>query len=84
MIDLSFLMGDDGLAGLEAVGARRKLWTWKFILMMLINFANGMAGYMTVPLVSKYAVSIGANLTVASSISGILPLVAMVVWAGRT
>ena len=67
------------MAGLEAVGARRKLWTWKFILMMLINFANGMAGYMTVPLVSKYAVSIGANLTVASSISGILPLVAMVV-----
>ncbi len=54
------------------------LWTWKFLLLILINFGNGAAGYMTVPLVTKYAMSMGADITAASTISGVLSLVAMI------
>lgn len=55
-----------------------RLWTWKFVFLIIINFANGVAGYMTVPLVAKYATSLGADLTLASSVAGILSLVSMV------
>ena len=58
--------------------AGQSLWTWKFFVLILINLTNGVAGYMTIPLVAKYALEMGADLTAASSISGILSLVAMV------
>lgn len=62
---------------MERNTAAEKLWTGKFFLLILINFGNGMAGYMTVPLVTKYAMSIGADITTASSVSSVLSLVAM-------
>ena len=62
---------------MERNTAAEQLWTWKFFLLILINFGNGLAGYMTVPLVTKYAMSIGADITTASSVSSVLSLVAM-------
>lgn len=46
-------------------------------MLIAINFGSGVAGYMTVPLVAKYVMTFGANITTASAVSGILSLVAM-------
>lgn len=54
-----------------------RLWTWKFLMLIAINFGNGAAGFMTVPLVTKYVMTFGADITAASAVSGILSLVAM-------
>lgn len=54
-----------------------RLWTWKFLLLIAINFTSGVAGYMTVPLVAKYVMTFGADITTASAVSAILSLVAM-------
>ena len=54
-----------------------RLWTWKFLMLIAINFGSGVAGYMTVPLVAKYVMTFGADITTASAVSGILSLVAM-------
>ena len=43
------------------------LWNWKFILLILMTLMNGTAGMMTVPLVAKYALALGAELTLAST-----------------
>ena len=56
---------------------KNTLWTWKFIVLILINLANGAAGQMTFPLVASFALDLGAELTVASSIAGIMSLVGM-------
>ena len=57
--------------------AKTSLWTWKFLVLILINLANGAAGQMTFPLVASFALDLGAELTVASSIAGIMSLVGM-------
>lgn len=46
-------------------------------MLIAINFGSGVAGYMTVPLVAKYVMTFGADITIASAVSGILSLVAM-------
>lgn len=46
-------------------------------MLIAINFGSGVAGYMTVPLVAKYVMTFGADITTASAVSGILSLVAM-------
>ena len=40
---------------------------------------NGMAGMMTHPIVAKYSLSVGADLTTASAIAGMMSLVALAV-----
>ena len=55
------------------------LWSWKFILLILMTFLNGTAGMMTVPLVAKYAKALGAELTMASTVAGLMSLVSLVV-----
>lgn len=46
-------------------------------MLIAINFGSGVAGYMTVPLVAKYVMTFGEDITTASAVSGILSLVAM-------
>ena len=56
---------------------KNTLWTWKFIVLILINLTNGAAGQMTFPLVASFALDLGAELMVASSIAGIMSLIGM-------
>lgn len=56
-----------------------RLWTWKFLVLMLVNLTNGAAGYMTLPLVASYALTLGADLTMASTVSGVMSLVSLIV-----
>lgn len=58
---------------------KEQLWTPKYAVILLNMLCNGMAGMMTFPIVAKYALSVGANLTVASAIAGMMSLVALVV-----
>lgn len=58
---------------------KEKLWTAKYVVILLIMMSNGMAGMMTVPIVAKYALSIGADLTLASAIAGLMSLVSLFV-----
>ena len=58
---------------------KSRLWSWTFILLILMTFFNGTAGMMTVPLVARYAKAIGAELTVASTVAGLMSLVSLVV-----
>jgi len=55
------------------------LWNGTFLLLILMTFLNGAAGQMTVPLVAKYARHLGAELTLASTIAGLMSLVSLVV-----
>ncbi|CCX36680.1 arabinose efflux permease family protein [Clostridium sp. CAG:1013] len=58
---------------------KEKLWTPKYAVVLLNMLCNGMAGMMTLPIVAKYALSVGADLTSASAIAGMMSLVALVV-----
>lgn len=55
------------------------LWTWEFVLLLCITLFNGVAGMMTIPLVTEFAMTIGADLTMASTVSGLMSIVSMVV-----
>lgn len=55
------------------------LWTPSYVVVLLNMLCNGMAGMMTYPIVAKYALSVGADLTAASAIAGMMSLVALVV-----
>ena len=58
---------------------KTSLWTGRFLLLILVNLLNGLAGMMTVPLVAKYALSISGDLTTASTIAGLMSLVSLVI-----
>ncbi|MBP5305250.1 MAG: MFS transporter, partial [Lachnospiraceae bacterium] len=56
-----------------------RLWTMPFIMLIIVNVFNATAGQMTFPLVADFARSLGAKLTVASSIAGLMSLAALFV-----
>lgn len=58
---------------------KSSLWNSTFILLIAMTFFNGIAGMMTVPLVAKYALALGAELTLASTIAGLMSLVSLVI-----
>lgn len=58
---------------------KEQLWTLNYVVILLNMLCNGMAGMMTLPIVAKYALSVGADLTAASVIAGMMSLVALVV-----
>ena len=58
---------------------KASLWNWQFILLIVMTLLNGSAGMMTVPLVAKYALHLGAELKLASTIAGLMSLVSLVV-----
>ena len=56
-----------------------RLWSAEYIMVLFSMLCNGMAGMMTVPLVAKYAIQTGADLTVASAVAGLMSLVALII-----
>lgn len=70
-------MGGMFLKAKLSAETKEPLWTWKFMVLIVVNLANGVAGFMTVPLVASYAMHLGATLTTASTVSGILSLVSL-------
>ena len=71
-------MGNRGVALKKNGASGQRLWTWKFMVLILINLSNGVASFMTVPLVASYAMTLGAELTTASTVAGILSLVSLI------
>lgn len=65
--------------GLQLLKKKEPLWTPKYVVVLLNMLCNGIAGMMTYPIVAKYALSIGADLTTASAIAGLMSLVSLVV-----
>ncbi len=55
------------------------LWTAPFVLLLVINIFNATAGQMTFPLVAKFSLSLGADLTLASTTAGLMSLAALFV-----
>ncbi len=70
------------LAGCRGRGMREKrerLWTKQFWMLLVITLLSGGAGQMTVPLVAKYALDLGADLTLASTAAGLMSMVSLFV-----
>lgn len=55
-----------------------KLWNKNFILILLLSACNNSASMMVTPLVLKYALSLSIPLTVATTITSMLSIVALV------
>lgn len=58
---------------------KTRLWTGSFCLLILLNLSNGIAGQMTIPLVAKFSLSLDPDLTLASTVSGLMSLVSLFV-----
>lgn len=56
---------------------QEKLWNKSFLIMFLINVVNGVAFSLTMPMVSKYAVYLGASLAYAGVITGVFSTAAL-------
>ena len=55
------------------------LWNGKFILLIVLTLCSGAAGQMTVPLVAKYAMALGADVTAAGTVAGLMSLASLFV-----
>ena len=55
----------------------KTLWNIGFITILVLGFMGGTANQMVTPLLSKYTLSLGASLTLAGSITGIMSGIAM-------
>jgi hypothetical protein len=55
----------------------KTLWNPGFIMILSFGFLNGTANQMVNPQLSAYAVSLGANLTLAGTLVGMQSLIAM-------
>lgn len=53
------------------------LWTGTFVLLILLNLLNGMVGQMTVPLVAKFSYALTPDLTLASTVAGLMSLMSL-------
>ena len=54
-----------------------KLWNKGYIAILLLSMVNHISSQMITPIVSKYAISIGASITTAAAISGLMSLSAL-------
>lgn len=70
-----------GKGGNQTMQTQKKtsLWTGTFILLILLNLFNGVAGQMTVPLVAKFAYALTPDLTLASTVAGLMSLMSLFV-----
>ncbi|MGI6039549.1 MAG: MFS transporter [Clostridiales bacterium] len=55
----------------------KTLWNRSFILVMIMSVFTATASQMVTPLISKYAMSLGAPLTLAAAVSSMMSIVAM-------
>lgn len=60
------------------MGKNGKLWSGQFLLLLCVTLFNGAAGMMTIPLVTEYAMTVGADLTMASTVSGLMSITGMI------
>ena len=58
---------------------KETLWTGQFLLLLAVTLFSGAAGMMTIPLVTEYAMTVGADLTMASTVSGLMSIAGMIV-----
>ena len=58
---------------------KERLWTVPFILVLVVGVLSGAATQMVTPLIMKYAVALGAPLTIAATIASVLSIAALVV-----
>jgi len=56
----------------------QKLWNKSYILVLLLGVFTSMASQMVTPLISKYALSLGAPLTFAATIASMMSIAALV------
>ncbi len=56
---------------------RDKLWTYQFILLLIIGIVSGAATQMVTPLIMEYAVNLGAPMTIAATIASIISITAL-------
>lgn len=59
--------------------SKERLWTYSFTLLFIIGAFNAMGFSITSPIVSKYAFTLGANLSIAGVIAGLFSTTAMYV-----
>ncbi|NLL33680.1 MAG: MFS transporter [Clostridiales bacterium] len=55
-----------------------KLWNKTYILVLLLSTFNQSVSQMVTPFISKYAISLGAPMTIAATISGLMSISALV------
>ena len=58
---------------------RSTIWTPRFILVILFTFLSYVAAMMTYPLVAKYSLTLNPDLTLASTIAGLMSLMSLFV-----
>ena len=54
-----------------------RLWTYQFILLLIIGVLSGAATQMVTPLIMEYAVNLGAPMTIAATIASIISITAL-------
>ncbi len=54
------------------------LWNRSFVIVLLTGIFTSMSSYMILPLISKYAISLGASLPLAGSIASIMSIAALI------
>jgi len=57
---------------------KEKLWNKSYIILMLLSVLTSMGFSMVTPIIAKYAISLGATVSVAGIIAGIFSLTALV------
>lgn len=58
---------------------QERLWTIPFLMVILLNLFNGCAAQMSYPLVAKFTLSLGGDLTTASTAAGMMSLASLFV-----
>jgi len=56
-----------------------KLWNFNYIYLLILSALTSTAFYMVAPVVSKYALTLGADFTLAGTVTGIFSITALVV-----
>lgn len=54
-----------------------KLWNRSYILILIMSVFSASASQMVTPLISKYAISLGAPLTLAATVSSLMSIIAL-------
>lgn len=58
---------------------KEKLWTGPYVLILTAGTFTSLSFYMIMPMITKYAVGIGATLTLAGTIAGLFSITALIV-----
>ena len=58
---------------------KETIWTGKFLLVILLTLFSGAAGQMTYPLVAKFSLTLNPDITLASTIAGLMSLMSLFV-----